>query len=560
MIIREADLMRPANLISLILASLLPILALGSLKEDQEQLYYYYYYKEKVFMVAESRSIAVYDYDYSQDSINGSMRSLFRAAGHADPDFREFPVPGWSIAILKSASGTPDISSVSPVISRLIQLDKLGSYYFSPIFGNESGEVALITPNILIRLEKGVSESGIRHILESVGESDVELIPFGGMDNSFRITTKHRDGLRTLATANLLAESSDIICAEPEIIMTGKTSFLPNDQLFSDSWGLHNTGQAQFPGAVVDMDIDAPEGWDKTTGDPSIIVVVIDTGVQQDHPDINQIPGTDTTPQPSPSKDGGPGNACDHHGTWVAGVVSGIINNFIGTAGVAPGVKVSSARAVISAVGSCSGKTVLDSAWLVEALEWAETIGARITNNSYTVAFPSGCLIEKFKETRDNGILHFAGAGNDPEEAVAFPANHPSVVGVSGIDWTGQLSSFSSFGPEIEFTAPASQIRTTDRTGSDGKDPGDYIIMDGTSFASPMAAGVAALVLSDDPDLSPAEVVTNMCDTAVDLGAPGRDDLYGCGLANAGRAVGYHRVFADGFESGDTSKWQTTVE
>ena len=109
-----------------------------------------------------------------------------------------------------------------------------------------------------------------------------------------------------LADANALVALPEVRFAEPDMIFTGRGEILPNDPGFSNCWGLHNTGQS---GGTPDMDLDGPEAWEVTTGDASTIVLVIDTGVQQNHPDLNQIPGTDTTSD-GPGN-GGPISACE---------------------------------------------------------------------------------------------------------------------------------------------------------------------------------------------------------------------------------------------------------
>lgn len=533
------------------LAFLIPMIAIASPEESEP--YHRYYYKEKISMIADTESIAVYDPGRERPA---DLKRLFVDAGYPGAEFRKFLDRGWTIALIRSASATPRISSVAPIISRLVGLDRSSRYFFSPVFANKSGEPLLISPTILIRFERGVSDKRIRQILDSAGVRPAQATPFGGMQNSFRITTGDRSGIRILEIANRLAEYPEVTYAEPNMVMTGRTAAVPNDPLFVDSWGLHNTGQ--YPGAVVDIDIDAPDAWDETTGDPSIIVVVIDVGVQQDHPDINQLPGSDHTGiHSTPAGDGGP-SECDHHGTPVAGVISGIANNSIGTSGVAPNVRVMSARAGVTGL-KCVNVVILECTWLVDALTWAESVGARITNNSYYLDDSCSCLSDKFQETYNKGIVHFAGAGNDPQEPVAYPANLPLVNAVSSIDWNGQLSSFSSFGPELSFSAPGSQIQTTDRTGLPGWDPGNYVILDGTSFASPMAAGVAALILSVNPTMTAPEVEGLMQSTVVDLGAPGPDNLYGWGLVNAGNAIS-PLIFGDGFETGTTVRWSITVQ
>ena len=136
------------------------------------------------------------------------------------------------------------------------------------------------------------------------------------------------------------------------------------------------------------MDMDGPEAWDISTGKASVIVVVIDTGVQQNHPDIYQVTGMDFTSD-GPG-DGGPGNIHDNHGTPVAGCISATVNNSIGTVGIAPGCRIASARTFITTNSNGSWSRL--SSWTVNTLVWAETLGARVTNNSNRYGFSSAAV------------------------------------------------------------------------------------------------------------------------------------------------------------------------
>jgi len=134
-------------------------------------------------------------------------------------------------------------------------------------------------------------------------------------------------------------------------------------------------------------------------------------------------------------------------------------------------------------------------------------------------------------------MVHFASAGNDSDTNINYPSSLASVNSIAAVNDDGNLASFSDSGTGLAFTAPGDDIWTTDRTGSDGGSNSDYALVDGTSFASPYAAGVAALVLSVDDLLGAAEVEQIMQDTARDLGAPGYDTTFGWGLVNANQAL-----------------------
>jgi hypothetical protein len=158
-------------------------------------------------------------------------------------------------------------------------------------------------------------------------------------------------------------------------------------------------------------------------------------------------------------------------------------------------------------------------------------LGCRVTNHSYTVGV-NAALSHKFDETRTAGLIHFAAAGNCFPSCggppIGYPANLSSVNGVSALDYaTNGLAGFSRYGIGLDFSAPG-RIRTTDRTGNDGaianfatQGCNDYTWSNGTSFGRPLAAGVAALILSTHPSLAPCEVERIMRQSAVDLGASG---------------------------------------
>jgi subtilisin family serine protease len=111
------------------------------------------------------------------------------------------------------------------------------------------------------------------------------------------------------------------------------------------------------------------------------------------------------------------------------------------------------------------------------------------------------------------------------------------VIAVGASNRNGQKASFSSYGTKLAFVAAGQSIYTTDRTGSNGYGSGDYTIIDGTSFSSPYAAGVAALILSANPSLSASEVETIMQTTCRDMSTIGYDTLTGWGMLNAEEAV-----------------------
>ncbi|MCH7591151.1 MAG: S8 family serine peptidase, partial [Planctomycetes bacterium] len=499
--------------------------AFGFISAGAEAQWHYTYFKEKVPLTLDVERVAVLQSDTTSERGPNGI-----AAGGIDAaDVTPSPIPGWYLVGTADGKKTP--GDVEQAVRDLAAQDV--NDFVSPVFVDASGSPLIVTPHILVGFDRTIDAARAEEILRESKAGVVVDRDWANMKRAYRVKSTSRNGFDVLAAANRLTARPEVVFAEPDMIITGRHSLFPNDPGFGNCWGLHNTGQF---GGIPDMDMDAPEAWDLTTGDPSIIVVIIDTGVQQDHPDINQMTGTDTTSDAS--TDGGPVNACDNHGTAVAGCVSATINNNLGTVGVAPDCLAASARSFISTL-DCSGTWNAQWSWTVDTLAWAESVGAKVTNNSniYSYGNPSAAITQKYEDTRNGGMVHFASAHNDGIAQISFPANLPTVNAVAALDPDGTLTSFSNWGDGLAFSAPGISVYTTDRTGSAGWTPGDYVFAQGTSFASPYTAGVAALMLSSDPTLTPDEVEQFMQQSAVDLGDPGYDTTYGWGFVNAEQAV-----------------------
>ncbi|MGP1347450.1 MAG: S8 family peptidase [Phycisphaerales bacterium] len=413
-----------------------------------------------------------------------------------------------------------------------------GAVFMTEVFRDGAGGALIPTEWALVRFAEGVDAAAARGLVEAGGFEFVGGGWLGGMEGAYRLRAgealRRAGGRAVLDAIAGLAARDETVFAEPDLIFEGRGgSSAPNDPAFTQSWGLDNRGQS---GCCVGIDLRALGAWKTTTGDASIVAVVIDTGVQPDHPDLSLLPGFDATGQ---NGGGAPVNDCDNHGTPVAGALGALIDNGVGSSGMAPGVSLVSARAFVSTLPTpCSGAWGSTPSWTVACLEFASDIGARVTNNSNFYNFPSSAITSMYEMTRDAGMVHFAAAGNSGNASITYPASLATVNAVSAITPSGSLASFSSFGSGLAFAGPGVGIYTTDRTGFDGFAPGSFVQINGTSFASPLVAGVAALMLSVDPGLMPDEIEGIMRSTALDLGTPGFDSSFGWGLPRADAAVG----------------------
>ncbi len=486
-------------------------------------VYYYHSFSEQLALKIDSTQIAIFQ---REEEAMETRSKGFPRLGIEAASIKPHVINGWSLVavsrtLLETMGGMEAIVEAF-AIQREVE-------FASPVFIDNFGGPMFLTSSILISFQKWIlpdmhaallGKEGL-NIEKDYGAAGVILV---------RFDDEIKNGFEALALANSLAQNQDILFAEPDMVITGRSNLIPNDPLFGQQWALLNTGQN---GGSVGVDMRATEAWNVTTGNNSIITVIIDTGVEQTHPDINQIGGANFAS--SGPTNGGPGNNFDNHGTPVAGCVSAKINNNIGVVGVAPGTRSASARAMITT--DALGSWTAQASWTVDALNWASSIGARVTNNSNAYSFSSAAIETAYLNTYNAGMVHFGGAGNNSANALSYPASLSSVNAVSAVNRIGNLASFSNYNAGLSVSAPGENLLSTDRTGSLGYSTGDYAEVSGTSFASPYAAGVAALILSVDPTLATPAVEQILRQTTLDLGTPGFDIQFGHGMVNAFAAV-----------------------
>ncbi len=535
--------------------------------------YFYSYFKEPRLLRLDTTRVAVL-HRPDGDGAVAAEPDLSRYRRYVS-DLASMPVRGWWFA--ETTAWARSDAVIERAVGRIAGGQAVE--FASPVFVDDAGDPVVITPWVLVGFDRGLDPSRAEAIIAESGAGVIVDRDWANMRRAYRLKSTARDGFDVLEAANALARRPEVTFAEPDMMVTGRLALVPDDPYFPDLWALSNDGT--FPPltectTLPDFDMDAPEAWDFTTGHPSMIVAVLDTGIQQDHPDLNlRTPGFDATGE---GGGGDPVNACDNHGTEVAGCISGVFDNGVGIVGVSPGVKTASARMFVSNL-SCDYSGTIASSWVVDALAWAESIGARITNSSWYRNSPSSAIDQKYADTRANGMVHFGAAGNDGTSTIRYPASLPSVNAVAALDPCGRRAVFSNYGVGLAFSAPGHYMVTTDRTGSDGTNDGvddgsclpsgaprpggwgppgssgcstdddcspgdtcflvsvDYTLAAGTSFASPYAAGVAALVLSVNPNLSADQVDDVLQQSAVDLGPIGYDPLYGGGFVNAADAM-----------------------
>lgn len=263
--------------------------------------------------------------------------------------------------------------------------------------------------------------------------------------------------------------------------------------------------------------IRAEQAWDVVNGNDGIIIALVDTGVDLNHPDLkdNLVQGVNLIEQGSPPQD-------DHgHGTNVAGVLAAVGNNSAGVAGLLWKAKIMPIKALEK---DGSG----DEVNLGKGIRYAVDNGAKIVVLSLGLYKYSNYLQEIVQYAENKGVLLVAATGNDGQ-AIKYPAAYPTVLAVGGIRMDRTVVPRSNFGPELDLVAPWNVFTTALNGG--------YDYNEGTSMAAPQAAAVAAMIWARNPDWKPYQVRQHLRMTAEDLLEPGWDEKTGYGLLRADRAL-----------------------
>jgi subtilisin family serine protease len=314
-------------------------------------------------------------------------------------------------------------------------------------------------------------------------------------------------GLDVAAAVAALRADGTVEYAEPDYLH--HTLTVPNDEHYADQEWWLSAEQAQA-------------AWDITTGDPNLIIAIMDTGVATDHPEFagRLLPGHNfVADNEDPYDDNG-------HGTHVAGIAGATGNNGVGIAGITWQTRILPVK-VMNDKGSGSTTD------FARGIRYAVDSGARVINISAGSDFSTETEHEAIRYARDRGVVIVAAAGNTPDGKPEYPAGYDEVIAVSASSRRDSVAGFSSYGDYVDVAAPGINILSTFVTNHH---PG-YESESGTSMASPMVAGTVGLILSVNPNLTPDQVRLLLTQTADDIGDPGFDQKAGWGRINILRAL-----------------------
>jgi hypothetical protein len=390
---------------------------------------------------------------------------------------------------------------------------------FAPVMADKSAPAA---PRDLFAETLGRFQvAAIRPVFEN-GFADPQLARRIGLDRYYRLETPPGTDTPGLV-AQLSRHPAQVERAELDGI-GGVAGTIPDDPDFDKQWGLLNEGQMVGGVAgVIGADINISPAWGIVTGDPDLVLAVLDAGMDA-HVEIadRMIPGRNVAADPDNNDTS---DVCISHGTHVAGIAAANSNNTQGIAGVDWSCRIMPVRVL----NSCTGPE----SYVAEGIIWATDNGADVLNMSLQYFTGTQMLRDAVLYAYAQGKVMVAAAGNGGTcgtADIAYPAKWPETIAVAAMNNQGERWASSRCGPELDVTAPGDDVWSLNNGAQ-------YKYLDGTSMATPHVSGTVNLMKTLDPDLTADEIKLILQTTAVDIGDPGFDNETGFGRLNAHAAL-----------------------
>ena len=389
-----------------------------------------------------------------------------------------------------------------------------------PVFYSSStadpGTKMVLTEDIIVQFPAKTPPLAIREFEKRYGLKRIHA--FGFTRNAYIYDAG--DPMRCLALANELVKTRQVLIAYPDWIRTRTKRVIPDDTLFPNQWHLRNTGQS---GGTVGEDVDIVTVWDTYRGSSSEVIAIVDDGLEIDHPDLSANVRSDLcwdyVDNEADTTDG-------DHGTSCAGVAAGRGFNGEGISGAAPAARLVGHR-ILPESGGILDSDVVDaltddrSVIDIYSNSWGPTDGGYVLDGPSSLVLSA--LATGVATGRGNlGSIYLWAGGNgydaDNSNYDGY-ANSRYVIAVAASTNYGIRASYSEKGANILVNSPSNGgslgITTTDRTGNQGYSSGDYTsTFGGTSSATPLAAGIVALMLQANPNLTWRDVRAILVQTA----------------------------------------------
>lgn len=398
---------------------------------------------------------------------------------------------------------------------------------------------------IIVKFKPGAKEDAIAKLNSRQGTS----VLYTNRRLGFRRLGVPR-GKNIAAMVELYKSNPNVAYAEPNYI--AYAHWMPNDEFYSYQWHMDNSAYGG---------INAEAAWDIETGNTSVVVAVVDTGVAYENytesgrwwrrtryylaPDLADtsfVPGYDFVNNDShPNDDEG-------HGTHVTGTIAQSTNNGIGVAGVAFNCSIMPVK-VLNSRGSGSYTDIAD------GIIWAADNGAQIINMSLGGSSGSSALRDAVEYAYNEGVTIICSSGNDGSaDTISYPAAYDEFcIAVGATRYDEAVAAYSNGGQSLDLVAPGGDLsvdQNNDGYGDGvlqqtfGSSTGDmgYWFYEGTSMAAPHVSGIAALLLANGVVSTPGEVREALQSTAEDHGPVGWDSEYGWGIVDAYAALQYSAI------------------
>ncbi len=366
--------------------------------------------------------------------------------------------------------------------------------------------------------ESGLDLDKVKEIT-GLEDLEVESDSYGVIVLKSEVLTNYNDD-QFVEILKTLDKSEAMEYAEPNYIF--KASVVNDTFYASHQWGLENTGQnIQGQVGTPDVDIDAEEGWKVNTGSSEVVIKILDTGIDTNHPDLmDKIVDTRSyVPWELSVED------YNFHGSHVAGISAASSDNNKGIAGVCRECSIASIK-VLASNGYGTASTVTNGLfYAVDSYSGTEVINMSLGSSANSIT-----MYSVIQDLDSLGVPMVAAAGNSNNSVKNYPAAYDEVISVGGVDNQGNKYSESSYGDWVDIAAPGTDIYSALTTLVYPNYP--YWYISGTSMAAPHVAGAIGLLLSEDIILSNSEIKEILQTTA----EPGPANL-GAGVLNLGKAM-----------------------
>ena len=498
----------------------------GQIKSDN----FYYYKGEKVFLTINTKAIAIsFEGENSINFFKSLKSNLVKTTEIVEDNARATVVAIDNKAASKKATksyyvevSTTKNITIADYYKQIESYKKMPNIVMaSPTYNTKSGGELGLSNNFYVKLK---DNNDVALLYEKAKEMNVEVLGHDKyMPLWFTLSVRSNNKLNAIQLANIFYETGKFESTEPAFMYHNIEA--SNDTYFNNQWSLNNTGQN---GGTSGIDINMEEAWGITTGSSSIKTAVYDHGLEMNHPDLQaNVYGTGFDANSGTS----PATVRGDHGTACAGIVGAVKDNNLGITGVAPTSKLMSISVKLQFSDTPSQ--------LASGFNWAWQNGADVISNSWGGYTPSSIIDNGIKNALAKGrggkgcVIVFA-SGNENDTNIRYPGNsNPDILVVGAMSPCGERKNPSScdgesnwgscYGTPLDVIAPGVKMPTTDRQGGNGYSTSDYVqTFNGTSSACPVVAGIAALVLSVNPDLTFSEVNTIIEQSAQKV----RTDLY----------------------------------